>query len=135
MKFLYETIVFGLLFYFFLNLFSGIRIAGANNSVLLNIAAGLLFGVLIASIPALLKFFKLPVNNGGVFLMALVLIFIFLFILQQGFFDLGDIRRTTINLRPLVRQTLTFGSIQTMVLATVVISLSVLGLKSLQKSK
>ncbi len=135
MKFLYEVIINALLFYFFLNFFNGINIAGSNNNILINIGSGLLFGLLIASIPSILKFFKVPVNNGATFLMALIVIFIFMFILQQGIFGLGSIGQTTINLRPIVTSgALKFNPVQTMVLATVLISLSVLGLKSLQKS-
>lgn len=134
MKFLYEVIINALLFYFFLNFFNGIRIAGANNNVLINIGSGLLFGALIASIPSILKFFKIQVNNGATFLMALVVVFIFMFILQQGIFGLGSVSATSLDLRPLFKAKLSFNGVQTMVLATVLISLSVLGIKSLQKS-
>jgi uncharacterized membrane protein YvlD (DUF360 family) len=130
MKFLYSTIINALLFYFFISVFNGIQIGGANNNLLTNILAGLIFGALIASIPILLKFFKLPVNSGSTFLLALIIVFIFLFLLQQQVANLGSIENTVINFGPFGGKS-TLKPLQTMVAATVTISLGVLGLRSL----
>jgi hypothetical protein len=133
MKFLYSTLINALLFYFIVSVFSGgIKIAGGSN-ILSNIIAGLLFGALIAAIPTILGFFKLPVTWASTLLMCLILAFAFYFLLFTGFAGLGAIAPTTIVLGIGSAVIALPTAIQTMVAATVFTAISIVGLDSLQK--
>lgn len=134
-NFLYLTFRNALLFYFIVTVFSGgIRIAGGSN-LLLNIIAGLIFGALMASIPAMLKFFKLPVTNASFLLMCLVVTFIFYFLLFSGFLGLGSIAPTTINFGFAGAVVVLVGQVQTMVAATIATALGVVGMEALSGKK
>jgi hypothetical protein len=56
---------------------------------------GLLFGLLMAFLPSILKFFKLPVNAGSLMLIGVVAAFIFYFV---GFYliDLFSVSSTAV---------------------------------------
>lgn len=131
-KFIYLVLRNGLLFYFFVTIINGIRIA--DNNVSSNIIAGLLFGILMASVPSILKFFKLPVTSASYMLMALVVSFVFFFILYSEVAGLGAIGRSDINLG-LGGAPIRLLEVQTMVVATVLTALSVAGLEALSKSR
>jgi hypothetical protein len=94
MKNLYVVLRNFLLFFFLVNVFSGVSITqGLFGKVLV----GLIFGVLMALVPTILAFFKLPVNFGGSFLLSLVICFIYFFLIKIQFLALGSIGGTTVN--------------------------------------
>lgn len=51
-----------------------------DNSVASILGVGIVFGVSMMLVPNILKFFKLPVNNGSHFLMSIIISFLFFFI-------------------------------------------------------
>lgn len=132
MKFIYTTVINALLFFFMVNIFNGIRIG--DGTVAVTIVAGLVFGVFIAAIPTILKFFKLPVTSASTFLVALIVIFIFLFLLYSQFLGMGSLTGTNVLLASGGAR-INLGAVQTMVAATVFTSLAVLGLEALSKQK
>ncbi|BCX14195.1 MAG: hypothetical protein KatS3mg085_727 [Candidatus Dojkabacteria bacterium] len=77
--FLYVTLRNTLLFFFLISLFQD-TIAVRNNTMVDKIFVGLLFGLLMASLPIILKFFKLPVNAGSLILIGVVAAFLFYFV-------------------------------------------------------
>lgn len=132
MQFLYRTTLNALIFYFIVNLFKpGIVIAGGEN-LGANLLVGILFGLLVASIPFVLGFFKLPNSAAASILLSLVLIFLFFFALSTGFAGLGAIAPTVISLG--AGFTFVFPtSTQTMVAATIITSIIVVGMENLRK--
>jgi hypothetical protein len=95
MKFVYVTLVNMLLFFFIVTVFSGITVRGG--SFLEKVWVGLLFGVFMAGVPHVLKFFKLAVSSGSLLLMGVVMSFIFFFI-GIYFLDLFNISRSTVDI-------------------------------------
>lgn len=61
------------------------------------LGAAVIFGVITAFTPNILKFFKLPVNGGSTFLITLILTFLYLF-LQFSVFNVINLTRQSINL-------------------------------------
>ena len=74
-----------LVFVFVVSVF-GIESILKDTSVQTLIGAGLIYGILVMLIPNILKFFKLPVNNGSIFLVNLLLSCLFFF---SGIYILG----------------------------------------------
>jgi|GEM_PF-4971043 len=132
MQFLFRTILNALIFYFVVSLFKpGILIAGGEN-LSANLLIGILFGLVMGSVPFILGFFKFPNSVAGNILVSLVLIFLFFFALSTGFAGLGGIAPTVISLGA----GLTFvlpTSTQTMVAATIVTAIIVVGMENLRK--
>lgn len=79
MRELYVTLRNMLLFFFIVAVFSG-TIVVRDNTVVDKILVGLAFGAVMASLPMLLKFFKLPVNTGSLLLVGIVFSFLFYFL-------------------------------------------------------
>jgi len=68
-----------LLFFFLVVIFGGaLRIN--RGSVLDELIVALVFGIFMAVIPNILKFFKLPVNAGSLILMGIIVSFVFFFV-------------------------------------------------------
>jgi hypothetical protein len=132
MQFIYRTILNALIFYFIVNLFApGIVIASGNN-LGLNLLSGVLFGMLLAAVPFVLGFFKLPNSTAAEILLSLVFIFMFFFLLSIGFAGLGTVKPTYISLGAGV--TFNFPTVmQTVVGATAVAALAVVGMENLRK--
>lgn len=132
MQFVYRTILNALIFYFIVNLFSpGIAIAGGSN-LGMNLLCGLLFGMLMAVVPFVLGFFKLPNSTAAEMLLSLVIIFGFFFLLSIGFAGLGQIRPTVISLG--AGFTFNFPTVmQTVVGATATTALIVVGMENLRR--
>lgn len=61
------------------------------------LGAAIVFGIITAFTPNILKFFKLPVNGGSTFLITLILTFLYLF-LQFSVFNVINLTRQSLNL-------------------------------------
>lgn len=83
-----------LLFFFFASIFSGVSI---TQGLIGKIAAGVIYGLIIFSVPMVLGFFKLPDNFGAMFLLATIMSFIYFFLIKIGLLGLGSIGATTID--------------------------------------
>lgn len=79
MKEVYVTLRNMLLFFFIVAVFSGTIIV-RNNTVADKVIVGLVFGLVMAFLPMMLKFFKLPVNTGSLLLVGIVFSFLFYFL-------------------------------------------------------
>lgn len=79
MKEVYVTLRNMLLFFFIVAVFSGTIIV-RNNTVADKVIVGLVFGLVMAFLPMILKFFKLPVNTGSLLLVGIVFSFLFYFL-------------------------------------------------------
>lgn len=79
MKYLYDTLQSTFIFYFIAILFQDIMILG-NNEFSDYLVPGIIFGVIIASLPFLLTFFKLGANTGSIILGSVVIVFMYYFI-------------------------------------------------------
>ncbi len=79
MRNLYVLIRNMLLFFFLVVVFSGPLLI-RNGTFLDKLLVGLLFGLFMMLIPNVLKFFKLPVNNGSLLLMGVIVAFLFFFV-------------------------------------------------------
>jgi len=84
-----------LLFFFIIAMFTNVRVQ--EGTFLDKALVGILFGIFMALVPSILKFFKLPVNGGSLFIMGLVMSFVFYFV-SIYFFDLLDVSRSVFNL-------------------------------------
>lgn len=77
---IYEVIINLLLFYFLTSVVNGVAVREGN--LLSTILVGVVFGVLMAAVPNILQFFKITVNVWSSILIAVVLSFIFMFVLS-----------------------------------------------------
>lgn len=77
---IYEVIINLLLFYFLTSVVNGVAVREGN--LLSTILVGVVFGVLMATVPNILQFFKITVNVWSSILIAVVLSFIFMFVLS-----------------------------------------------------
>jgi hypothetical protein len=130
MKNLYVVIVNALLFFFIVQIVNGIRIS--NGTVISTIFVGLLFGLTMMMVPIILRFFKISVTTGSRMLLALVLSFLFFFLIHTGFASIGKITGSTINFGigdPIKLA----GSLETLMVASIVSALSSIGLQRLSE--
>lgn len=131
MKDVYLTVRNGVLFYFVAILI------GAGMTLPVSFAeklfVGLIFGLVITLIPHILKFFKLPVNSGSVFLLCIIICFIYFMVMSYVFSLIG------INNR-LPDMLIFFGfnsgadKLMSLVYATLISSLVVVGFDTLERN-
>jgi hypothetical protein len=130
MKNLYIVVVNALLFFFIAQIVNGIKIS--NGTVISIILVGLLFGLTMMMVPIILRFFKISVTTGSKMLLALVLSFVFFFLIHTGFAGIGRITGSTINfgIGDPIRLA---GSLETLMVASIVSALSSIGLQRLSE--
>lgn len=92
----YITLRNALLFFFVINVFSGIDIKGGNLAA--NISTALIFGILMTLIPFMLGFFRINVNLGSRFLLSAVVNFIVFLLIYTGLWEIGSIGGSVIDL-------------------------------------
>lgn len=78
MYYVYVTLRNMLLFFFLVSVFSG-TILVRDNTVFDKVLVGVIFGIVMAALPAMLKFFKLPLNTGTLLLVGTIASFLFFF--------------------------------------------------------
>lgn len=90
MSFVYDTVKGILSFFFIAALFEGILIFSGSNGFSDKFIPALIFGILVAGLPALLGFIKIKDNFGALLLGGIVVNFLFYFIgyYLVGFFDI-----------------------------------------------
>ncbi len=131
MKNLYVVLVNTLLFFFIATVIDGISISGGT--VLSIVLVGVIFGVLMMLIPAILKFFKISVNTGSRMLMALVMSFLFFFLLHSGFGGIATITGSSIDLGLGSAPIKLAGSLETLMVAALTTALASVGLQRLSE--
>lgn len=134
MRTVYLTLVNMLLFFFIAEIFGGALLIN-RGEVIDKIVVGIIFGFFMAMVPHILKFFKLPVNGGSLFLMSLIVAFLFFF-LGLYIFNFITITGKSIALGislldPIVLPDRTFA----LVTLTLVTALSSVGLSVIDKRK
>lgn len=92
----YKTILNILIFFFVWSIFRKAMIIGGGVFID-EFSAALIFGILTAFTPNVLKFFKLPVNGGSTLLITLILTFLYLF-LQISVLNFMNLTGQSINL-------------------------------------
>lgn len=100
MKNIFTVVLNMLLFFFIVGVLSpAITVKGfiAGTSVLNSVIIGLIFGIFMMLIPNILKFFKLPINNGSLFLMGIIVSFAFFF-LGIYLFNFISVNATSVDL-------------------------------------
>lgn len=90
MKKLHQFFIALTIFYSILYIFTNIIRIENQDSILNKLIIGTSFAILITLVPNFLKFFKLPVNTGSLFLITLTISFIF-FILSVNILNLISI--------------------------------------------
>jgi hypothetical protein len=132
MRNLYIIIINALLFFFVVKVVNGVIIRDGILAAV--IIAALIFGALMLSVPAILKFFKMNVNIWSKILLSIVLSFIFFFMVYNGVLGIGSIGRSEISLGLGIGSALVLDSITTLIFVSVVSGLSSAGLDWLAKS-
>jgi hypothetical protein len=131
MKNVYVVLVNTLLFFFIATIINGIRITGG--SVLSIILVGGLFGLLMMSVPLILRFFKISVTTGSRMLLALVLSFLFFFFLHSGFMGIAKIVGSSIDLGIGGGPIKLAGSLETLMVASLTAALASVGLQRMSE--
>jgi len=132
MRNLYIVIVNALLFFFIVKVVNGVHISDGILAAV--IIAALIFGGLMLSVPALLKFFKMNVNVWSKLLLSIVLSFIFFFMIYNGVLGIGSISRSEISLGLGIGSALVLDSITTLIFASLASGISSAGLDWLAKA-
>lgn len=96
MKKVYRAILNILIFFFVWSIFRKTMLIGGGLFID-EFGVALIFGIITAFTPNVLKFFKLPVNGGSTFLITLILTFIYLFF-QISVFNVIILTGQSINL-------------------------------------
>ncbi len=94
---------------------------------------GLFFGIAITLIPHILKFFKLPVNTGSVLLLCIIISFIF-FVTASYMLSLIDFTSKLPDLFTFMGLTASADNLMSIVYATIIASLVVVGFDTLEKN-
>ena len=97
------------------------------------IFVGLIFGVSITLIPHILKFFKLPVNTGSVFLLCIIISFLF-FMLTSYFTNQIQFTSRLPDLFLFLGIDLSIDNLMSIVYATLLSSLVVVGFDTLERN-
>jgi hypothetical protein len=92
----YRIVLNILIFFFVWAIFEKSILIGGGQFVD-KLGAALVFGLITAFVPNILKFFKLPVNTGSTFLITLILTFLYLFI-QLSVFNTMNLTGQSVNL-------------------------------------
>lgn len=132
MKKAYVVIVNALLFYYLVSIFNGVAIKG--NSIISVTLVGIVFGLVMMSVPSILQFFKITNTTGAKLLLSLVLSFIFFFILHSGVGNIASIGKTTINLDLTKKAEIVLNSaLQTLVIVSILSAFASVGLQKLSQ--
>lgn len=121
-----------LLFFFIVTAIDGIIIAGGTLAE--KIIVALVYGLLIMFIPFLLGFFKITKNFWSQMLMAVIISFIFFFLMYNGAFGIGSIRGGVTDIG-IANMVLRLDAIGTLIVASLSSALASIGLDSLSRSK
>jgi len=131
MKDLYLTVRNTVLFYFIIVLVgSAIVLPG---SIAEKLFIGLVFGVVTTAIPHLLKFFKLPVNSGSIFLLCIIISFIY-FVVMSYFFTLIQFSSRLPDIFVFIGLNTSADRLMSIVYLTLISSLVIVGFDSLEKN-
>lgn len=130
-KKVYYVIVNMLLLYFILGLVNGISVNGGN--LAMNVMIGLVFGLLMAYTPEILKFFKISVNTWSSLLISIVVSFIFFFV-TSSLLHLVAFGATSTNLGFADMVLKLPDALSTLIFVSLVSALGSVGLKQLGKS-
>ncbi len=79
MKTVFIVLLNMLLFFFLVGIF-GNALQVSRGTLIDKVIVGLIFGIFMAMIPSMLKFFKLPVSGGSLLLMGIIVSFVFFFL-------------------------------------------------------
>lgn len=131
MKNIFVVIVNALLFFFIASLINGIRVSGGT--VLATTLVGIVFGILMASVPAILKALKISVTTGAKLLLSLVLSFLFYFLLHSGLGDVASITGSSIDLGIGTDPIVLAGSLETLVVGSIISALASVGMQRLSE--
>ena len=122
----YMVIVNALLFYFVVAIVNGVKIRGG---LLIDvIVASLIFGILMASITWILKFFKITVNLPSKLLMSIVLSFVFFFLIYNGILGIGSIGASVVDFGLGGASALKFDAVGTLIFVSIVSGVGSAGL-------
>lgn len=97
MRKLFTILINLLIFFFLLGIFNNAFSIVGGDTVVNKLIIGLIFAVLMAIVPNIIKFFKVEVNTASTFLVSLLLSFIFYY-LSIYILGLISVNLTTIDL-------------------------------------
>ena len=86
-----------LIFFFVIGIFGSAFSITGGDTIINRLAIGLVFAVLMAFVPNVLKFFKIQINFASMFLVTILLSFLFFF-LALYFFGVISINAVTIDI-------------------------------------
>lgn len=121
-----------LVFFFLVSIFNGVSII---QGLIGTILVGIIFGILMMLVPAILAFFKIKPNFWSTLLLGIIVAFIFFFLMRMGFLGIGTIGSTEINWGAPGLGVLRMDDLTTLVVISLVSALATVGMEALSGDK